>query len=80
MVSPHPLDPFPRNRASLVKGLVGQKVVLSTTDFHYLVGRLTALGEDDVLVLSVNERVVQLPRASLATIQPAGPELPEYVK
>jgi len=80
VVKPHPIDPFPRNGLQIVRSFVGQKVTLSTTDFHYVVGRLTALGEDDVLTVAVGERTFRLPRAHLATIQPADVALAEYVK
>ena len=80
MVKPHPIDPFPRNRAAIVRGYVGKKVTLSTTDFHYAVGRLLALQDDDVLVLEVGHDLVKLPRQNLATIQEADAALAEYVK
>ena len=80
VVSPHPIDPYPRNRAAVIRGFVGRKVTLSTMDFHYLVGRLVALGEDDVLVLTVKGETVRLPRSGLATIQTADEALAEYVK
>jgi len=80
MSLPHPIDPFPRNRASIVRGYVGKKVTLSTVDFHYVVGRLRALGDDDVLIVDVRQQTVRLPRQSLATIQEADPALAEYVK
>lgn len=80
MVRPHPIDPYPRNRAPVVRAFVGRKVTVSTTDFHYLVGRLVALGDDDVLVLTVKGEEVRLPRSGLATIQAADEALAEYVK
>ena len=79
-MKPHQIDPFPRNRASIVRGYVGKKVTLSTTDFHYAVGRLLAVQDDDVLVLEVGRQVVKLPRQNLATIQEADAALAEYVK
>ena len=80
MSLPHPIDPFPRNRPSIVRGYVGKKVTLSTIDFHYVVGRLRALGDDDVLVVDVRRQTLRLPRRSVATIQEADPALAEYVK
>ena len=80
MAKQSPLDPYPRNRASIVQGFVGHKVTVSTIDFHYAVGRLEALREDDVLVIAVRDRRVHLPRASLASIQAADPAVAEYVK
>jgi hypothetical protein len=77
---PRPIDPFPRNRASIVRGYVGKKVTLSTIHFHYLVGRLRALGEDDMLTLDVGKDTVRLARRDLASIQEADPALAEYVK
>ena len=79
-VKPRAIDPFPRNRATIVRGYLGKKVTLSTTDFHYVVGHLEALGDDDQLVLKVAGRTVNLPRAHLATIQEADAALAEYVK
>ena len=76
----HPIDPHPRNRATIVRGYVGKKVTLSTIDFHYVVGRLRALGDDDVLVVDVRRQTLRLPRRSVATIQEADPALAEYVK
>ena len=80
VVSPSPIDPYPRNRAAVVRGFVGRKVTASTTDFHYLVGRLVSLGEDDVLVFQIRGDEVRLARRSLATIQVADEALAEYVK
>jgi hypothetical protein len=80
VVKPSPLDPFPRNRADVVRGFVGKKITLSTMDFHYVVGRLVALGDDDMLVVAVKDQEVRLARTSLATIQVADPALAEYVK
>jgi hypothetical protein len=77
---PHPIDPFPRNRAGLVRGYVGKKVTLSTTDFHYVVGRLLSVQDDEVLILEVGTQLVKLPRHNLATIQEADAALAEYVK
>jgi hypothetical protein len=78
--SPRPIDPYPRNRAGIVRSYVGKKVTLSTIDFHYLVGRLRALGEDDVLTVDVGKDTVRLARRDLASIQEADPALAEYVK
>jgi len=47
---------------------------LSTIDFHYVVGRLRALGDDDVLVVDVRRQTLRLPRRSVATIPPAAKE------
>jgi hypothetical protein len=80
VVKAHPIDPFPRNRAAIVRGYVGKKITLSTTDFHYVVGRLLALQEDDTLVVEVGREIVKLARSSLATIQEADAALAEYVK
>jgi hypothetical protein len=80
LVKPVVIDPYPRNRASIVRGFVGQKVTLSTTDFHYVVGQLVALHDDDRLEISVNDQIVRLPRTGLATIQAADAALAEYVK
>ena len=63
-----------------MRTFVGRKVTVSTTDFHYAVGRLESLRDDDVLVIAVEDRKVHLPRASLATIQAADPAVAEYVK
>ena len=80
VVKVSPLDPYPRNRVAVVRGFVGKKVTLSTRDFHYVVGRLIGLGDDDSLVVAVKGDEVRLPRASLATIQEADSALAEYVK
>ena len=79
-MKPRPIDPFPRNREATVRAHVGKKVTVSTMDFHYVVGHLTALDADDALVLNVAGRIVRLPRAHLATIQEADAALAEYVK
>ena len=76
----HPIDPYPRNRAGIVRAYIGKKVTISTVDFHYVVGRVRALGADDVLILDVGAQTLALPRRSLATIQEADPALAEYVK
>lgn len=77
----HPLDPYPRNRRSIILGYVGKKVTISTTDFRYLVGQLVALDErTDLVRLSVAGREVSVARAQVATIQEAHAALAEYVK
>ena len=80
VVKPRPIDSYPRNRAAIVRGYVGKKVTLSTTDFHYVVGRLVAFGDDEILVIAVKDQDVRLPRHNLATIQIADSALAEYVK
>ncbi|MES1207683.1 MAG: hypothetical protein ABUS79_17235 [Pseudomonadota bacterium] len=80
VVDQSPLDPYPRNRAGIIRGLVGKKVTLSTTDFHYLVGRLTALGDDDFITVAIGDGEVRLPRTSVATIREADGALVEYLK
>jgi hypothetical protein len=79
-LKPRAIDPFPRNREATVRAYVGKKVTVSTMDFHYVVGRLEALGDDDALVLNVAGQIVRLPRVHLATIQEADAALAEYVK
>ncbi len=80
MVEPSPIDPYPRNRAGIVRGLVGKTITLSTRDFHYVVGRLVALDDDDMLVVAVKDQQVRLARVNLATIHESDPALAEYVK
>lgn len=80
LASPHPIDPFPRNRPATIRAYLGKKVTLSTTDFHYVVGRLHSLDDDELLVVQVGSEWVKLPRRNLATIQEADVALAEYVK
>jgi hypothetical protein len=75
-----PLDPYPRNRKSIILGYVGKKVTISTTDFHYAVGTLIELDHDDRVRLSVRDRDVLIARRHVATIQEAHAALAEYVK
>ena len=63
-----------------MRAYIGKKVTVSTTDFHYVVGRLLSLQEDEVLILEVGSELVKLPRRNLATIQEADAALAEYVK
>ncbi|HEY4187508.1 MAG TPA: hypothetical protein VGP07_20695 [Polyangia bacterium] len=79
-MKPHAIDPFPRNRLGLVRSYVGKKITAATTDFHYVVGRLLSVQDDDVLVIEVGRQLVKLPRHNLATIQEADAALAEYVK
>jgi len=67
-------------RRALVQGLVGQKVSLSTTDFHHVVGRLLELREDDSLRLMVNNQEVLIRRQGVARIHAADPALAEFIK
>lgn len=77
----HRIDPYPRNRRSIILGYVGKKVTVSTTDFHYVVGQLVALDDaTDRLRLTVAGREVSIARPHVATIQEAHPALAEYVK
>jgi len=64
----------------LVLSLVGKKVSVSTTDFHYLVGHLLELGSDDTLKILVKNREVYLRRQSVVRIHEADPALAEYIK
>jgi hypothetical protein len=80
LVTPHAIDPFPRNSVHIVRSYVGKKITLSTTDFHYVVGRLLSVQDDEQLVIEVGQQLVKLPRHNLATIQEADAALAEYVK
>ena len=74
------LDPFPRNHRPQVQALVGKKVVLSTKDFHYVVGRLLALDGEDRLHIGVKTDEVIVQRESVATLREAEAALTEYIK
>lgn len=65
--------------AALVERLVGKKVLVSTTDDHFLVGQLVA-ADDDRLHLRVSGRPVEVRRAGVARVHEADPALAEYVK
>jgi len=72
--------PLQERRRALIKGLVGKKVSLSTSDFHHVVGRLIAVGEDDRLELLVKNKAVHVRQAGVVRIQEADPALAEYIK
>jgi hypothetical protein len=74
------MDVAAGRRWSLIQSLVGQKVSLSTTDFHHVVGRLIALAEGDSLRLMVNNQEVVIRRQGVARIHAADPALAEYIK
>lgn len=65
---------------SLVLRFVGRKVILSTTDLHYAVGRLVALDAEDRLRLRVGDRDLLVPRALLVSIREVDEAVAEYVK
>jgi hypothetical protein len=65
---------------ALVRGLVGKKVSVSTTDLHHVVGRLVELGPDDRLKISVGSHEVFVRRQGIARIHEADPALAEYLK
>ena len=67
-------------RLALVRGLVGQKVSLSTTDFHHVVGRLLELRDDDSLRLMENNQEVLIRQQGVARIHAADPALAEFIK
>lgn len=67
-------------RRALIQRLVGHKVSLSTTDLHHVVGRLTAFGEDDSLVIMVNNEEVHVRLAGVSRIHEADPAIAEYMK
>lgn len=67
-------------RRALVRGLVGKKVSVSTTDLHHVVGRLVALDDDDRLKILVNNQEVHVRRRGVVRIHEADPALAEYVK
>ncbi len=77
---PGPSDAADQRRRSLVAALVGQKVSLSTTDFHHVVGRLVELREDDSLRLMVKNQEVIIRCQGVARIHAADPALAEYIK
>lgn len=66
-------------QASLIRGLLGKKVVVSTRDGHFVLGRLTTTDEA-LLALTVNGRVVQVAHAAVVRIQEADVAQAEYVK
>jgi hypothetical protein len=63
-----------------VEKLVGKKIVLSTKDFHYVVGRLLSLDGEDKLHVGVKADEVIVARESVATLQEADAALAEYIK
>lgn len=65
---------------ALVRRFVGSKVTISTSDFHYVVGRLMDVLPDDRLHLAVGQQTVYVRREAVARILPADPALAEYVK
>lgn len=65
---------------ALIQRLVGQKVSLSTNDFHYLVGQLVDFGSDGRLHLRVAGRALTVHRDAVARIHEADPALAEYIK
>lgn len=69
-----------RRRRALAQSLVGQKVSLSTADFHHVVGRLVEIREDDMLRLFVNNQEVLIRAQGVARIHVAEPALAEYIK
>ena len=60
--------------------MVGKKVVLSTKDFHYVVGRLLSLDDDDKLHLAVKNDEVIVARESVAGLHEADAAVVEYIK
>jgi hypothetical protein len=78
-------------RLGLIRRLIGHKVSVSTTDLHHVVGRLVRLqsdghgpgnvdGNDDSLVILVNNEEVHVRRAGVARIHEADPAIAEYLK
>lgn len=75
------VDRFTGSRPELVRRFVGRKVILSTRDFHYLVGYLSSLDQgDELLRLTVAGRPVEVARTAVVSIRKADPALAEYVK
>jgi hypothetical protein len=64
---------------ALLVGRIGDKLVVGTTTWHYLCGRLDAIEADRAVFLVGTERVV-LPLAHVATVVPASPAQAEFVK
>ena len=64
---------------SRLAGLLGHKLIIGTTTFHYLCGRLTAF-ETDFAVFAVGARRVRLPLAHIDTVAEASDAQAEFVK
>ena len=58
---------------------VGKKVMIGTTDFHYVSGTVEAV-EGDSLRLSVKGKPVVIPASGIANIKEAPALQAEYVK
>ena len=60
--------------------LLGKKVILSTHDFHYAVGRFMELLPDGKLRIVINTQEVLVSRTAVARIREADRALAEYIK
>ncbi len=68
------------HQLGLLHGLVGKKVSLSTTDFHYAIGRFVQLRSDGRLSLLVGSQEILIDRTGVARIREADQALAEYIK
>lgn len=71
-----------RTHKEVLLPFVGKKVMLGTTDFHYVVGRFVELLADEKLRLLVgaHDQEVLIPRLGVSNIQEVDKAVAEYVK
>ena len=74
------LELNPRNARDKLGPFVGKKVMVGTTDWHYISGRVEVLENSGHLQIAVNGKIVLVPPEMIATIEEAHDEQAEYIK
>jgi hypothetical protein len=70
----------PRHHRERIEAFLGKKVVIGTSDFHYVSGRAVQVVEDAKLLVTVNGKEVVIRLEDVATIAEVPEVQAEYVK
>ena len=74
------MDLNPRNFRDKLAPHLGKRLMIGTTDWHYISGTLESIDEAGQLHLSVAGAKVTVPCDKVATFQEAPPQQAEYFK
>ena len=70
----------PRLQRDEIKSFLGKKVMIGTSSYHYVSGRVEAVTEDDRLRVRISGGIALIPLDEIATIQEAPESQAEYFK
>lgn len=70
----------PRYAREFLEPFLGKKVVIGTSDFHYVSGRAVAFIDGTKLTVLINEKEIMIPVANVETISEVPEIQADYIK